>query len=125
MDIPGLSLDVPLQDTTKCIKEVSAIAAPSIASVEVVGEKSPAQPRPVWCVVVTLSAQQTGYAEAQERRMGLSRAKERALAPFANRCPKAAVGEGFPTAGVGVPTWTHVANGEGNCPPPCGPDTEQ
>ena len=30
-----------------------------------------------------------------------------------------------PTAGVGVSTRTHVANGEGSCPPPCGPDTEQ
>ena len=30
-----------------------------------------------------------------------------------------------PPAGMGVSTWTHLANGEGSCPPPCGPDTEQ
>ena len=26
---------------------------------------------------------------------------------------------------VGVFAWTPQANGEGSCPPPCGPDTEQ
>ena len=41
------------------------------------------------------------------------------------RGPKAALGEGPPTAGMGVSARTHVANGEGRCPPPCGPDTEQ
>ena len=25
----------------------------------------------------------------------------------------------------GVSTWTHLANDEGSCPPPCGADTEQ
>ena len=29
------------------------------------------------------------------------------------------------TAGLGVPTWTHLANIEGSCPPLCGHDTEQ
>ena len=32
---------------------------------------------------------------------------------------------GSPTAGMGVSAWTHLANGEGSCPPPCGPDTGQ
>ena len=33
---------------------------------------------------------------------------------------------GFPAAGGGggLSAWTHLANGEGHCPPPCGPDTE-
>ena len=39
--------------------------------------------------------------------------------------PTAPVGEGSPTAGVGVSSGTHPANGEGRCPPSCGPGTEQ
>ena len=29
------------------------------------------------------------------------------------------------TAGMGVSAWMRLGNGEGRCPPPCGPDTEQ
>ena len=32
---------------------------------------------------------------------------------------------GFPHRRYGVSAWTHLANGEGCCPPLCGPDTEQ
>ena len=39
--------------------------------------------------------------------------------------PKAAVGEGSPTTGVGASAWTHPANREGSCPPLWGPHTEQ
>ena len=31
--------------------------------------------------------------------------------------------EGSPTTGMGVARWTHLANGEGGCPCPCGHDT--
>ena len=39
--------------------------------------------------------------------------------------PPRAVGKGSPTAAMGLSAWTHPANGEGRCPPPCGPDIEQ
>ena len=38
---------------------------------------------------------------------------------------RTAAGDPSPTAGMGVSTCTHESNGEGCCPPPCGPDTGQ
>ena len=54
------------------------------------------------------------------------------MPPAANRprtrtchSPKAAVGEGSPTAGLGMTALMHMANDWGRCPPLCGPNTEQ
>ena len=39
--------------------------------------------------------------------------------------PKRCRWGGVPHRQFGVTTWMHLANGEGCCPPLCGPDMEQ
>ena len=39
--------------------------------------------------------------------------------------PKSCCCGGIPHRRYGPSLWTHLANGEGSCPPLCGPDTEQ